>query len=135
MAMGEVGCLTGLRLLWFLGCSSRRCTACQWHYRVTSQGGSYDARITCLKRCMLVSSHASCSGDEYSPQLSWLGVHHRGQDREQAWSRGRWFRFDGLSRIAANARPVHLHVPFVHAVHPLLDSPIELLKLYGTVQK
>ena len=52
-----------------------------------------------------------------------------------AWSRGRWFRFDGLSRIAANARPVHLHVPFVHAVHPLLDSPIELLKLYGTVQK
>ena len=23
----------------------------------------------------------------------------------------------------------------LHAVHPLLDSPIELLKLYGTVQQ
>ena len=52
-----------------------------------------------------------------------------------AWSRRRWFDSDGFSRSARYARPVHLHVPFVHAVHPLLGSPIELLKLYRTVQK
>ena len=37
--------------------------------------------------------------------------------------------------LPLRGRRVHLHVPFLHAVHPLLDSPIELLKLYGTVQK
>ena len=52
-----------------------------------------------------------------------------------AWSRRRWFDSDGFSRSARYARPVHLHAPFVHAVHPLLGSPIELLKLYRTVQK
>ena len=60
--MGEVGCRTGLRLLWFLGCSSRRCTACQWHYRVTSQGASYGALKTCFIRCTPLPKDTLSSG-------------------------------------------------------------------------
>ena len=55
--------------------------------------------------------------------------------RRQAWSRRRWFDSDGLLQNARDARPVHLHAPLLLAVHPLLDSLIELLKLYKTVQK
>ena len=62
-----------------------------------------------------------------------LGDHVEGL--EQAWSRRWWFDSDGLSRSAANGRRVHLHAPRLLAVHPLLDSLIELLKLYKTVQK
>ena len=52
-----------------------------------------------------------------------------------AWSRRRWFDSDALLQNARDARPVHLHAPLLLAVHPLLDSLIELLKLYKTVQK